>query len=389
MTKIALLGGAGQIAWELASFLEGTIGADVVALCRSELLAAPLLANNRSARVFNATSPDSIREAVRDIEVVIDCSFAPTAKLAKNAYLRAMYDSILSAPRLRYFVHFSSVAVYGEVTARFTTSINKPIPDTVYGAQKLSTESLIRNLAKNHRVPVLIARLGHVYGDGMAWSGLWINMIAKGIIDERAWNIPSNAIHIRQLCRAITNAVEQRVSGTWNLVGSPNSTWAEVIGWHRQALRIVNPSMNIQPDSRAASRPVRNIDTGFQLAKAAFSNAFHAAQSALVTTPSVAHAIRLTLARFRFLPSVASMKDVFGSPAILAYFGSLPKDEAMLIFDSVQLPEPFLPGSQPLSNADFEAYVDSLRTMLLSESVDAFVTSQLTPDASLTKDKSE
>lgn len=382
MTKVALIGGAGQIAWEVAEYLRDHGGFESVALCRSELVAAPLRAASREVRVFSTDSPQSISQSMQDIEVVVDCSFAPKGKLREDQSLRRMYEAFFSAPSLRHFIHLSSVAVYGEVTVRVNPSFTHPQPDTVYGAQKLHTERLVRSTAEKHCVPLFCARVGHVYGDGMAWSSIWNKMLSTGRLDESALTKPSNAIHLRQLCQGIKTAIDDQSTGIWNLVGNPNVPWAEVLGWHRRALAAIDP-MLCPPLGRSIVPRVRRAPSNLvRLAASGVRTAFQGAKSAVVATPVLAQRIRLILARSPWMPSVASMKDVFGAPAIEDFFGNAHTEEAMYVFDSIVLPDCYAAGPEPLTEEDFYTHVAVNRLILQSGSVTEYLAARLGADRS-------
>ena len=377
MPKISMLGGAGQIAWQLASWLQQHKSCEVIALCRQELLTGPHIAFGRQFKVFDQNSEASIRESIGEAEIVIDCSFAQLGRTRDDAALRRLYESVLSAPTVKHLLHLSSVAVYGEICRRPKLSFQKPEPDTVYGAQKLRTEHLISSIAAQYRKQVLILRLGHVYGPFMSWSSGWVDMLINGAIGNRQWNVPSNAIHIRQICESIASAIESRTTGTWNLVGSPNATWDEIISWHRRALAIVAPEASTHSPAAALAEPKRYQTNAMSLLRESVRLSGRKIVSALIENPPINSAVRVGLASIPFMPSVNKLKDVLGSPAIEAYFNSVPPDPSNLIFDSVQIPGPNLEVASPLGPADFDEFVDALRTTLTPDSVRRFVRAEL------------
>ena len=387
--KIAILGGAGQIAWQLADWLRTQDGIEVTALCRSNLLAGPLLALGKPVRVFDSTKEESIRSALSQAEVVIDCTFASLPKTRHNDELTKFYTTVLSSPGVRYFVHLSSIAVYGVITAKSAVSFEQPEPDTIYGVQKLETEKVIQTVAASCGVPLLIARVGNVYGPWMSYSSLWANMIAGGSIDERQWPKPSNAIHIRQLCQAIAIAVEQRICGIWNALGSPNAPWSEVIAWHRQALRLIRPDVPETPEASITISPKRYSASAVASIRDVLQTIYRRSLSSIAEQPVLAQSIQRWVARFRFTPSMGAVKDAFGWDSMQTFFAPKTTDAASMIFDSSDIPGRNLPGADPLSATDFEELANYLRMIFLPKSVHAVIESQLALNASLARASQE
>lgn len=70
----------------------------------------------------------------------------------------------------RYFFA-SSACVYGRGAAAWSETDTEGLPATAYGLQKLAQERACAFAAHATGLPVRIARLGNVYGPGMAWEG--------------------------------------------------------------------------------------------------------------------------------------------------------------------------------------------------------------------------
>src|SRR5579862_8029180 len=204
--KVAILGGAGQIAWHCTRYLTD-LGYDVKAVCRSELVAAPLEYAGVKCAVFDANTPESVKGAVEGSEIVVDTTFSASARLRNDAGLQRFYAALATSPGLRIFIHLSSVAVYGELSAA-TSASERPRPDTIYGEQKLSVERLVQRSFEASPGTVSILRLGHVYGPHMAWSAQWLKLVREGTPPAAFLKKPSNAVHVAQVCQAIQQNIE-------------------------------------------------------------------------------------------------------------------------------------------------------------------------------------
>jgi nucleoside-diphosphate-sugar epimerase len=75
---------------------------------------------------------------------------------------------------VKRFVYASSVGVYGMNTNRAIDENTPPCPDSYYRETKLAGEKELLRLQRDGGLPVVIVRLGHVYGPGSrVWLGLY------------------------------------------------------------------------------------------------------------------------------------------------------------------------------------------------------------------------
>ncbi len=233
--KIAILGGAGQLGLQLGRHFNEEVAGSVVALCRSALVTRVWEQAGIPVRLYDANSRTSIHCALTECDIVIDCSFAPMTNAGSSAAVSVFYDSVLSAPTLKHFVHLSSIAVYGEMSQQ-VARFDEPLPDTIYGTQKLAIESTVQRAADLHCVPALTLRVGHVYGAETSWSLQWAGRVRDGRLPTQYLSKPSNAVHIKQVCAAVQRGIERRFAGCSNLLGSPNLPWSQVFAWHSAAM---------------------------------------------------------------------------------------------------------------------------------------------------------
>jgi len=116
-----------------------------------------------------------------------------------------------------------------------------PCPGDTYGYSKLLCETLIERYSERHGIPCLILRSSAVYGRGSDRPKFMWNFLQKAlrnaeIITHRYANGHPclDLLHIDDLRRAITAAIDQRIKGVINLGTGTGTSTADI------AMRIVS-----------------------------------------------------------------------------------------------------------------------------------------------------
>ncbi len=355
-----MFGGAGQIGLHLVRYFHSLPGSEAVALCRSSLVTAGLRHQDLPVKAYNPADESSIRAALDGCQVVIDSTFTPMPSLRTTDEQSRFYKVVATTPGLRQLIHFSSVAVYGELSGD-PVRFDKPEPDTIYGAQKLATERLVRSIGRKAGVPTMIARLGHVYGAEMAWSLDFVTRLRSGTVPVEHFAKVSNAVHVRQICQAMRIAMQECQAGTCNLIGSPNLTWAEIFNWHREALLAIGERFAEQPlfYRSYAQRCGRSRKAFWRDALNAIKGGL---RSGIASSPRTLHAIKILLSSARGAPSVQAVRNSVGSPGLEAYFASTVGGGADLVFDSLDLGADNSPATGPVTVQDRRELEQWLRT---------------------------
>jgi nucleoside-diphosphate-sugar epimerase len=381
-TRIAILGGAGHIAWHLATHLRSYRDYEVVAICRSPLLASVLTANDINCSVYDSGSPDSLRRALEGAVVIVDTTFSPSVQTRSDRQAGQFYDTVASLPDVRQLIHLSSIAVYGELSARPKINFDRPKPDTMYGQQKLYVERLAGAACRRAGVRILVLRLGHVYGPHMGWSSIWLKLALTGLPAPKFLTKASNAIHVAQLCHSVEQSIRCNAAGLCNALADPNLSWAEVLEWHARALQVADPQS--LDSSRQSPAPVPSRYTGG--AGDVFAQACRSLKSSVVRSvlgaPLTAQSIRRLLAAMPFLPSVPALKAAVGAPAIHEYSAANTSDESLYVLDSVEIPGPMIPSDRMLAGADFNEFVSYVRSVRSPDLAKAYIENRLASDQS-------
>src|SRR5256885_9685384 len=132
MHKVAIIGAAGQIGTALISRLEHDKKLTPIGICRNKVSAELLRAFECEVRIGDVADPDQTHGLIGDCETVINCAFAPglprQSKNANDAIIRRV-SAVLSGSDGKWFVHLSSVVVYG-LLPNAKSTYERPIPDS-------------------------------------------------------------------------------------------------------------------------------------------------------------------------------------------------------------------------------------------------------------------
>ncbi|HEY0181709.1 MAG TPA: SDR family oxidoreductase, partial [Rhodopila sp.] len=119
----------------------GYIGSRVVAALAASAIYRPVAASRRSGLRIDATDPQAMRGALRDVAYVINCIAGNERAMLRST--QVLCDAARAAPPRR-IVHLSSMAVYGAATGTVRED-HVPVPPlSLYGQAKIECELIIR-----------------------------------------------------------------------------------------------------------------------------------------------------------------------------------------------------------------------------------------------------
>lgn len=198
-TRVLVLGATGYIGRRLLMLLGRSDWAHPVAASRS---LGPGLLDGVEARHVDTLDAASLRNAVADVDAVVNCVAGSPAAIAEGA--RLLVDACLQsgAPRI---VHMSSMAAYGSREGHVTES--SPLDPTLgwYARAKCDAEAHFRRYAAEGRSALLL-RPGCVYGSGCE---LWVGRIGRLLRNRRLGDLGtagdgwSNLVHVDDVCAAV------------------------------------------------------------------------------------------------------------------------------------------------------------------------------------------
>jgi len=240
--RVAVTGATGQVGATLVKRLHAQ-GWHVVAATRNALGAALVHANvpDCDIRIGGLSRADG-KHLLDDCEIVLNCAIASSGGNPRAAYSRnrALIDGLLEAKSLRWLVHFSTVAVFGELIREHSDerdAFENPRPGSEYGRSKLYVERYAARQAQARGVTATMLRLGHVYGAGIGRSREIIELSRDPSFrlpyDGR---FPSNAIQVDTLAESILALLGSDAARDTYSFAERASTWRRIFDWHTEAL---------------------------------------------------------------------------------------------------------------------------------------------------------
>lgn len=253
-TRIGVTGATGQVGSRLLRHLHGA-GFPVVAAVRNPLGAAlcEAAAPGCEIRIGSLVPEPSAAHLLDDCDVIINCALEGSGGIPRQAYTRnrRLIDGLLGARALKWLVHFSTVAVYGELIVAAGDGDRagaQPHPTSEYGRSKLFVERYAARRAAGRGVECTILRLGHVYGAGIARSREIVELARSGAFRlPFGGRLPSNAIHQDSLGAATVGLIAGGARRMIASLAESTTSWRDVFDWHTAALGLpAVPSMSTE-----------------------------------------------------------------------------------------------------------------------------------------------
>ena len=253
--RIGVTGATGQVGSRLLSHLQAA-GVPVVAAVRNPLAAAlcEAAAPGCEIRIGSLAADAGARHPLDDCDVVINCALESSGGIPRQAYARnrRLADGLFGTRALKWLIHLSTVAVYGELIGHADAA--RPRPKSEYGRSKLFVERYVARRAAARRIDCTVLRLGHVYGAGIARSREIIELAqTEAFRLPFGGRQPSNAIHQDALGAAVVALLAGRPRRAFESLAEPGHSWRDVFDWHTAALGL-SPVLPMDEDESAARR---------------------------------------------------------------------------------------------------------------------------------------
>ena len=259
--KVAVIGAAGQVGSTLVHHFHNQ-GVNVVAAVRNTLSAALVHASTPGCDIrVGSLTPDPRRvHLLDDCDVIVNCALASSDGNPRQAYARnrALVHGLLEAKSLRWLIHLSTAAVYGELIREHRIDIlidltghtgggrllvfarrAAPVQMTYLGYPNTSgmTAMDYRISDAVRAVTCSVLRLGHVYGAGIARSR---EIIA--FARDPCFRLPyggrfrSAAIHVDRVASAALELLGAEAPRELYNLAEQSNTWRDVFDWHTGCL---------------------------------------------------------------------------------------------------------------------------------------------------------
>jgi nucleoside-diphosphate-sugar epimerase len=222
--KVLVLGGSGYIGTRLCAALAASGWATPVSA--SSRRPTPGVEHRR----VDTRHPESLTQALRGIDAVVNCVAGDAGSIAKGAQVLADACVDAECPRI---VHLSSMSVYG--TQEGLLQEQAPLDPSLgwYARAKCESENYMAAFAHAGGTVVTL-RPGCVWGPG---SQLWVGRVGRWLRAGRLGDLGavgdgwSNLVHVDDVCNAVVAALRLPVPTgqlrTYNLAAPDSPRWNE------------------------------------------------------------------------------------------------------------------------------------------------------------------
>jgi nucleoside-diphosphate-sugar epimerase len=176
--------------------------------------------------VADLTDSTTLSDLVRNVDVVINGA-AKTLNSDQSRNPAAFYginrDAVVSLFRdaeragVKVFVQISSTGVFGPGSGEFDEE-SPCRPTNLYEQSKFAAESALRQVAKNARMRLVIARPSNVFGEGHPRRKLltWLRSVNQGraVLPANTANYWTNYIYLSDVTRAIAAIANMTLKST-------------------------------------------------------------------------------------------------------------------------------------------------------------------------------
>ncbi len=216
--------------------------------------------------LISPKSVDQLQEVIKADDAVIFASALTPDKgkdrgaMLKNIAMGDHFCQFLERTTCSYIVYISSDAVYGatEKLIRETTCCQ---PDSLYGLGHWTREEMIKPVAKQKNIPLLILRSNAMYGDGDTHNGYGPNRFIRSALQEQKIFLFGNGeekrshIFIDDVVKLIGLSLSNKSSGILNLTSGYSISFMELA---KKVITCIGEKVEIQPSPR--QNPITHIN---------------------------------------------------------------------------------------------------------------------------------
>jgi hypothetical protein len=233
MISIAVVGANGQVGSEVSLVLSKMSGVTVIPIVRSALGAALLERCGLACRIGSLSSDDDAARLLAGCDLVADFSLPGGLPAEVRRAMRTnIRQAIRHAPSGAPYVFMSSTMAFG-MPSGARSYANYRVARTPYAANKRHAERYAHWLGFRTRRPTYALRLGQVFGELQAVSGVMMADATPRPLELEAGDTPSDAVFCTTIALALRNiALGLEKPGTHSLLEAPEWTWKRLYAFH-------------------------------------------------------------------------------------------------------------------------------------------------------------
>ena len=161
---------------------------------------------------------------------------AKISDLEKNLDIIKNFNKIISLKKPKKIIFFSTQSVYGEDTNNLnTTEKTLPDPTSYYGIAKYLAERLLIKKCKEREIPLIVARIPRVYGEGDSVKNYGPTMFLNNFLKLNTFSIWGNGeekrdyIYINDLNNIIFKLSNNSFQGVVNVCSGKPYSFSKII----------------------------------------------------------------------------------------------------------------------------------------------------------------
>ncbi|MBK6647389.1 MAG: NAD-dependent epimerase/dehydratase family protein [Anaerolineales bacterium] len=212
------------------------------------------------------TSVEKFLEVIKPEDSVIFTSALTPDKgkdrgaMLKNIAMMNHFCQFLENGRCSYIVYLSTDAVYGAEN-RLLRETSPCLPDSLYGFGHLIREEMLRPVAKQREIPLVVLRSNAMYGVGDTHNGYGPNRFLRSALQERKISLFGKGeerrchIYVGDVVNLIGLCLAKKTEGVLNLTSGASISFMDLAG---KISALVDNEIDIQTSRR--QNPITHIN---------------------------------------------------------------------------------------------------------------------------------
>ena len=161
---------------------------------------------------------------------------ATVKDLEKNLSIIKNFNKIIEVKKPKKIIFFSTQSVYGEDTNNLnTTEKTLPDPTSYYGIAKYLAERLLKKICDEKEIPLVVARIPRVYGEGDSIKNYGPTMFLDNFVKGNDFSVWGNGeekrdyIYINDLNNIIFKLANNSFKGLINVCSGKSYSFRNII----------------------------------------------------------------------------------------------------------------------------------------------------------------
>jgi nucleoside-diphosphate-sugar epimerase len=251
-SRVVIVGAYGFLGKQLNSYLSSQ-GVQIVAVDIPEI------------DLISPKSVEQLQGIIQADDAVVFASALTPDKgkdrgaMLKNITMGDHFCQFLERSSCSHIIYISSDAVYG-VNERLIRETTFCQPDSLYGLGHWTREEMIKPVARQKNIPLLILRPNAMYGNGDTHNGYGPNRFVRSALLEQKISLFGNGeekrshIFIGDVVKVIGLSLARKSSGILNLTSGSSISFMELA---QKVVSLVGKQVEIRPSPR--QNPITHI----------------------------------------------------------------------------------------------------------------------------------